>query len=62
MAEPWIEEEIRQKRWDAWLKTRPECSNCGHPITANTLTVLGEKLYCPGCVADNTYFVEDLEF
>lgn len=62
MSEPWMEEERRQKAWDDWLKTRPECDCCGHPIKADRVTILGEKLYCPGCVADNTHFIDELEF
>lgn len=61
MLEPWQEEELRQKAWDAWLMTRPICDCCGHPIKSERIVILDKKLYCAGCIVDNTYLVDELE-
>lgn len=61
MPEPWMEEERRQKKWDEWLQSRPVCDHCGYPIKSERVLVIDEKMYCAGCIVDNTYLVEELE-
>lgn len=49
--EVWMEDIRREAGWDARLKRRPRCADCGEHISEEECLELERGVYlCPGCV------------
>lgn len=58
-AEPWLLEEQRQRKTDAWLASRPVCVECGWPIVEERALPWDGGLLCPDCIEIQMVWIEE---
>ncbi len=51
--------EFNERKKEAWLRTRPVCEHCGHPIQEDSLFDVYGELYHPACAME--LFSKDAE-
>ena len=54
MEEAWMEDQLIQSRWDAFLRKRPVCCLCGEPILSTHGLEMENQWYCGDCVRRHT--------